>query len=191
MPPKRKIEELSKGEKVEQPAIKKEKKEETNKPIAPSTLNIYCDGSAKDNGKANCRCGYGIFFKEGDSRNASEEVFDRPSNNRAELYAILNSINTIIETKDIALHPKIVIHSDSQYSIKSLTVWMPNWKRNGWKTADKKPVENQDLLRKIDAHLQQHKHIVFNHVYAHTKAKDAHSIGNDHADRLAKNSIGM
>jgi ribonuclease HI len=193
MPPKRKVAVLSDSI-IEQPIAKKEKKETKEadvKTVVASTLDIYCDGSAKHNGKPGCRCGYGIFFKAGDARNTSEEIFDRPSNNRAELYAILNAINIIIETKDIDSHRKVVIHSDSEYSIKSLTVWMPNWKKNGWKTASKKPVENQDLLKKIDSHLQTHKHISFNHVYAHTNSTDAHSIGNDNADRLAKRSIGM
>jgi ribonuclease HI len=164
-----------------------EKKESTKNPLE---LDVYCDGSATHNGGPNCRAGYGVFFGHGDKRNTSKEIFDDPSNNRAELHAIKRTLEILQETDDISKYKVVTIHSDSEYSIKSLKVWMPNWKRNGWKTANKQPVKNVDLLKSIDAHLQRHSHVFFHHVRAHTNNTDPHSLGNDQADLLAKSTIG-
>ena len=163
---------------------------DTSSPDKDDTiLNIYCDGSAFFNGKPNCKAGFAVFFGVGDRRNYSQQILDFPSNNRAELHAILKSLEIITSNKDVSKYKKIVIHSDSEYSIKSATLWIKGWKKNGWMTKADKPVEHKDLLQKIDKHLETYQHISLNWVPAHTNQDDPHSIGNDHADKMAINSI--
>lgn len=151
-------------------------------------LNIYCDGSAKDNGKPNCKAGFAVFFGKGDKRNFSQEFYDNPTNNRAELYGILKSLEIIIENGDIHNHKEIIIHSDSEYSINCVTRWVIGWKKNAWKTQKNTPVENQHLIKSIDTLLLKHKHVSLHHVPAHTNEKDIHSINNDYVDKMAKQS---
>ena len=71
------------------------------------------------------------------------------------------------------------IHTDSQYVHKGISEWIHNWKRNGWRTADKKPVKNADLWQQLDALAGQHR-ITWNWVKGH-----AGHPGNERADRLA------
>ena len=81
---------------------------------------------------------------------------------------------------------KLDIYTDSEYSIKSLTVWINNWKKNDWKSANKKPVANQDIIKKIDEYLQKYKGKIFlHHIRSHTGKKDYLSLGNEMADKLA------
>ena len=111
-------------------------------------LNIYCDGSAFFNGKPNCKAGFAVFFGVDDKRNYSQQILDLPSNNRAELHAILKSLEIVTSNKDVSKYKKITIHSDSEYSIKSATLWIKGWKKNGWMTKANTPVEHKDLLKK-------------------------------------------
>ncbi len=71
------------------------------------------------------------------------------TNNQGELTAVLELLRA---TRTVAQEP-LVIECDSKYVIDSLTKWMPGWKRNGWRKADKKPVLNRELLEALDAEL--------------------------------------
>ena len=72
------------------------------------------------------------------------------------------------------------------YSQKSLTEWIVTWKRNGWKNAKKKPVENQDIIKKIDCYLEKFRgKINIKWVRAHTGNRDYNSKNNAIADDLA------
>ena len=80
----------------------------------------------------------------------------------------------------------INIYTDSEYSQKSLTEWIITWKKNGWKNAKKKPVENQDIIKTIDMLLEKFKgKIIIQWVRAHTGNNDYHSKYNAFADNLA------
>lgn len=68
----------------------------------------------------------------------------RTTNNRMELTAVIEGLAALKAPSTVDLT------SDSQYTLKGLDEWMPNWKRRGWKTADKKPVKNEDLWRRLD-----------------------------------------
>jgi len=71
------------------------------------------------------------------------------TNNRMELTAVIESLRAL---KTMADAPrKAVIYTDSQYVQKGITEWIGNWKRNAWRTSDKKPVKNQDLWMELDA----------------------------------------
>jgi ribonuclease HI len=151
--------------------------------IEVDIVTVYTDGSCiKIKGKS--QCGYGIYFPNKEIKDVSKRFTKTPlTNQRSELYAIYKALKKII--KNIKFK-QIYIYSDSEYSIKSLTEWIDNWKKNGWKTANKKEVLNQDIIKKIDKKLQKYKGmIIFTHVKAHTEKKDKHSLGNAQADRLA------
>lgn len=112
------------------------------------------------------------------------------TNQISELYAIRNSlyhVYTYISDSNYnkVLDLNITIYSDSKYAINCATVWIKNWKQNGWRTAKRKPVENIQLVQDIDLIISslRKKDVViqFKHVYGHSGDKY-----NELADRLAK-----
>jgi ribonuclease HI len=106
-------------------------------------------------------------------RNGSLYDDDR-TNNRAELMAILMTLRDI-------QYPEYTIFTDSQYSIKCVTVWHHAWQRNGWRTSKGTPVKNADLIRPIIEQLQARSRIELKYIAAHSGHKY-----NEIADMLAK-----
>lgn len=143
------------------------------------TIIVYTDGSYQKAG-----CGYGVYFPNKELRNISRKFTKEPlTNQRAELYAIYKALKKICR---YFTFNKIQIYSDSEYSIKSLTIWKRKWKENNWISSSKNPVKNTDIIIKIDEILEKHKDkIEFTHVRAHTGKTDKHSLGNEKADKLA------
>tara|TARA_B100000214_G_C23967030_1_gene628244 strand:- start:1716 stop:2396 length:681 start_codon:yes stop_codon:yes gene_type:complete len=145
-----------------------------------NVITLYTDGSCIGNGKKNAIAGIGVYFGENDDRNISEPfIDDNQSNQRAELYAIYRALFTLKDYDD-----KIVIYTDSEYSIKSLTIWIKNWLKNNWKNTKGEIVKNKDLIEKC-YELYIKMKVNFVHVRSHTGKTDIHSIGNDNADKLA------
>jgi ribonuclease HI len=130
-------------------------------------------------------CGYGIHFPNNEFQDIGKAFTKEPlTNQRAELYAIYKAIK-IITTHDKNLN--ILLYTDSEYSIKSLTEWIHNWKKNNWISSTKKPVLNQDIIKNIDKLMEEHiGKIKFKHVRSHTGKLDYESIHNEIADKLAK-----
>lgn len=147
-------------------------------------IEIFTDGSCMKK-KTDIYCGYGVYFPNGELSNISKKFTIKPlTNQRSELYAIYRGIKKITTNFDFST---IMIYSDSEYSIKSLTIWIKNWKKNGWLTAQKKTVLNVDIIQKIDTIMEKYKNkIKFTHVKAHTGNQDILSKNNDIADKLAK-----
>lgn len=99
------------------------------------------------------------------------------TNNRMELMGVIQALNAL-------KHPcSVDVYTDSQYVQKGLTEWLPNWKARGWKTADKKPVKNDDLWKMLDLARQRHV------VRLHWVKGHAGDVGNETADRLARQGI--
>jgi ribonuclease HI len=151
------------------------------------SIDVYTDGSLKMKSGNLYGCGYGIYFPGKELKNVSAPFTISPiTNNRAELHAIHQAIVRIIKNYTFEL---INIYTDSQYAQMSLTVWIHEWKKkNNWKNSKKKPVENQDLIMKIDKYLQRyHGKINIQWVRAHAKGTQVHihSAGNAKADALA------
>jgi ribonuclease HI len=96
------------------------------------------------------------------------------TNNRMELMAAISALETLSRPCTVALH------TDSQYVKGGITGWIHGWKRNGWKTADKKPVKNEDLWRRLDAALARHR-VEWRWVKGH-----AGDVMNERADALAR-----
>ena len=104
-------------------------------------LKIWTDGSCLGNPGPG-----GWAFVATDGKNRAERSGGErdTTNNRMELTAVIRAISAARK------HNEIEIHTDSQYVKNGTMVWMKNWKKNNWRTADKKPVKNQDLWQQLD-----------------------------------------
>ena len=144
-------------------------------------MYVFTDGAVTGNNKNNPNRKGGIgVWSEKDSFSGKVE---KPTNNICELLAIKKALEMFPE--------KITIVTDSEYCIKSLTVWIKIWKKNGWITSSKKPVLNKELLQEIDE-LIQIKKPKFKHIKSHMKEPDDFEseeyklwYGNMKADSLA------
>lgn len=96
------------------------------------------------------------------------------TNNRMEMMAAIQALESLKHTK------KVVLFTDSTYLRDGITSWIHGWKRNGWKTAAKKPVKNEDLWRRLDAALKGHE-IDWRWVKGHAGHPE-----NERADELAR-----
>jgi len=99
------------------------------------------------------------------------------TNNRMELTAAIEALNALKGGR------KVVLHTDSKYVMHGITEWMANWKKRGWKTANKKPVKNQDLWVALDEAIQRH-----DIKWVWVKGHSGHD-GNEEADALANRGI--
>jgi ribonuclease HI len=104
-------------------------------------LKIWTDGSCLGNPGPG-----GWAFVATDGKNTAERSGGEAdtTNNRMELTAVIRAL------KAASKHAEVEIHTDSQYVKNGMQVWIKNWKKNGWKTADKKVVKNQDLWMLLD-----------------------------------------
>lgn len=146
-------------------------------------INIYTDGSLMRK-KDKIYCGYGIYFPGGEYKSIGRKFTHEPiTNNRAELYAILKSIviANIIHEKNNNCVKEINIYSDSEYAVKSINIWLANWKKSG------KSYLNADIIDSIDSLIKSVDFsVVVKHIKSHTGQNDIHSINNDIVDGLAK-----
>ena len=99
------------------------------------------------------------------------------TNNRMELTAAIEALEALSRPC------RVELHTDSQYLRGGVTAWMHGWKRNGWRTADKKPVKNDDLWRRLDAAAERHD-IDWRWVKGH-----AGDEMNERADELARQGM--
>ncbi len=104
-------------------------------------LKIWTDGSCLGNPGPG-----GWAFVATDDKNIAERSGGEPNttNNRMELTAVIRALTAARR------HSEIELHTDSQYVKNGMQLWMKNWKKNNWRTADKKPVKNQDLWMQLD-----------------------------------------
>src|ERR1700749_2992548 len=113
-------------------------------------LRLFTDGSCQNNGKKNARAGIGIYFPRKQLPNVSKRfMVGAITNQRAELYAILVAIKMVEKANLLHEYSSLVIYTDSNYSIKCVTVWIKDWIKNGWKNKKKQPVANADIIKKI------------------------------------------
>jgi ribonuclease HI len=142
---------------------------------------LYADGSCTKNGQKGARAGIGIYNAPGSKYNLSEpwsSELGSQTNQRAELMA---GIRALERTAGLALGSPLEIRSDSEYLIKGMTEWMPQWKKNGWHSSTKKPVKNKELWLKLDVLATSHPaKITWTHVRGH-----ANVAGNEEADKAA------
>ena len=99
------------------------------------------------------------------------------TNNRMELMAVISALEALKRPVPIRLY------TDSEYVRRGITEWLKSWKARGWKTADRKPVKNQDLWERLDAIASRHE-IEWHWVKGHSGVP-----GNERVDRLANAAI--
>ena len=99
------------------------------------------------------------------------------TNNRMELMAVIKALTALKVPCEVALY------TDSQYVRHGITAWIHNWKRNGWKTSDRKPVKNADLWQALESAAARHK------VEWHWVKGHADNPGNQRADELANMGV--
>lgn len=131
---------------------------------------IFSDGACSGNPGPG---GWGAVLIYGDHRKEIKGGEAESTNNRMELTAAIRALEAL-------KHPcHIEFHTDSNYLREGITSWIQTWKRNGWKTAQKKPVKNVDLWQSLDAAREQHD-ITWHWVKGHAGHPE-----NERADELA------
>ena len=121
--------------------------------------------------------GWGVVLRYNGNFKKLNGYDPETTNNRMELTAVIESLKALTRPCDIELH------TDSKYVMQGITEWLNNWKRNGWRTAARKPVKNIDLWQQLDEEVARHK-IAWNWVKGHSGIED-----NEIADELANAAI--
>lgn len=140
------------------------------------TVQIYTDGACKGNPGVG---GWGALLRYGSVEKELCGGAQLTTNNRMELQAVIEGI------KALKNRCTVEVYTDSVYVQKGVTEWLVNWKARGWKTADKKPVKNDDLWRELDALLPT-QDLSWHWVKGH-----AGHVENERADELANRGVQM
>lgn len=144
---------------------------------------VYMDGACSKNGHKDAKAGIGIYFGENDPRNVSKKLDGKHTNNVAELNAMILSCSIV--QSDLEKGKNITFVSDSEYTIKCATSYGKTQQTLHWE----KEFPNKDLVKTLYEMCCNYSNLQFLHVKAHTNKTDKHSLGNEHADLLARKSI--
>ena len=139
-----------------------------------ATVEIYTDGACRGNPGPG---GWGALLIAGKHRKSLHGGEHETTNNRMELTAAIEALNALHGTR------RVILHTDSKYVKEGIESWLPNWKARGWKTANRKPVKNQDLWLALDEAVGRHQ-LAWKWVKGH-----AGDPGNEAADALANRGI--
>jgi ribonuclease HI len=137
-------------------------------------VEIYTDGACKGNPGVG---GWGALLSGGGK---TRELFGgeaHTTNNRMELTAVIRALEALKR------RCRVRLHTDSKYVQQGISEWIHSWKKRGWKTADKKPVKNEDLWRELDVLATQH-----DIEWLWVKGHAGHD-GNERADELANRGV--
>lgn len=137
-------------------------------------VEIYTDGACRGNPGPG---GWGALLRYESTEKELYAAEAETTNNRMELLAVINALESLTSSCNINLT------TDSKYVIQGINEWMPNWKKNQWRTASKKPVKNQDLWQRLDVARDPHK-IEWHWVKGHSGHE-----GNERVDALANKAI--
>jgi ribonuclease HI len=137
-------------------------------------VEIWTDGACSDNPGPG---GWGAILRTGGHEKELSGGEAATTNNRMELTAAIAALEALKRPCRVGLH------TDSQYLRGGVTGWIDNWKRNGWRTADKRPVKNDDLWRRLDEAAQRHE-IEWRWIRSH-----AGDEMNERADALARRGM--
>ena len=147
-------------------------KSEASAALTP--VEIWTDGACKGNPGPG---GWGALLRSGGKE---RELFggDRDTtNNRMELTAVIEALTALTRRCEVT------VHTDSQYVKNGITEWLPQWERRGWKTADRKPVKNVELWKRLDEQVRRHD-VQWRWVKGHSG-----DPGNERADELANRGV--
>lgn len=137
-------------------------------------VEVFTDGACRGNPGPG---GWGVVLRYQGQEKELHGGEAQTTNNRMELMAAIMALESLTR------HCKVHLTTDSQYVRQGITQWMTNWKKRGWKTADRKPVKNQDLWQRLDAAAARHD-VQWHWVRGHTGHPE-----NERADALANRGI--
>lgn len=137
---------------------------------------VYTDGCCSQNGNLKARAGIGVYWGPNHPMNVAERLEGRQTNQRAEIQAACKAIEQA-KSQNIA---KLVIYTDSMFTINAITKWIFTWKKNGWKLSSGSNVKNREDFEKLHK-LVQGIDVKWMHIPGH-----AGFGGNEEADRLAR-----
>jgi len=137
-------------------------------------VEIYADGACKGNPGPG---GWGAWLRYNGNEKSICGGEENTTNNRMELTAVIRALESLKRAS------KIKLYTDSSYVQKGMTEWLISWKAKNWRTADKKPVKNDDLWRRLDMLAQLHQ-IEWIWVRGHDG-----NDGNERADALANEGV--
>jgi ribonuclease HI len=133
-------------------------------------VHIYTDGACLGNPGPG---GWAALLRMNEHEKELVGAASRTTNNRMEMRAALNALQSL--TKPC----QVYLHTDSEYLRQGITAWLPKWQRNGWRTAGRKPVKNQDLWQALVTALAPHQ-VQWEWVKGHAGHRE-----NERVDRLA------
>jgi ribonuclease HI len=142
--------------------------------MTAKTVVIHTDGACSGNPGPG---GWGAVLRYGGHEKELKGGEPLTTNNRMELTAAIMALETLNRAA------MVEIHTDSQYVKDGISKWINGWKRNGWKTSDKKPVKNAELWQRLDLALQRHQ-VSWHWVRGHAGHDD-----NERADELAREGM--
>lgn len=149
-------------------------------------VRIFTDGACQGNGRTGAKASYACWFPDNKELSCSGRVpeDEQQTNQRGELMAIHRGVKVLSEKMDPS-EIDVKIFTDSTYSKNSLTVWLPLWINNGWKTSTGKDVCHRDLIEETSNILIKFKSYTISYVAAHTGKNDELSRNNHIVDRMA------
>jgi ribonuclease HI len=142
--------------------------------MADGVVEIYADGACKGNPGPG---GWGVLLRAGGREREMCGGETLATNNRMELTAVIEGLLSLKKRS------KVRVYTDSQYVQKGISEWIHNWKRRGWLTAERKPVKNADLWRRLDEVAHGHR-VEWFWVKGHAGHPE-----NERADALANKGI--
>jgi len=140
----------------------------------PEVVEAFTDGACRGNPGPG---GWGVLLRY---KATEKELYGgekATTNNRMELMAAIQALESL--TRDC----KVRLTTDSEYVKNGITQWLSNWKRNGWRTASRKPVKHMDLWQRLDKAVAQHE-VEWHWVKGHSGHAE-----NERADELANRGI--
>lgn len=137
-------------------------------------VEIFTDGACSGNPGPG---GWGAILRSGTHEREMSGGERNTTNNRMEMMAAIASLSAL------KVPSAVILHTDSKYLMDGATKWLASWKKRGWKTADKKPVKNEDLWRALEDALDHHD-VTWKWVKGHAGHPE-----NERADELARSAI--
>jgi ribonuclease HI len=138
------------------------------------SVDIYTDGACRGNPGPG---GWGAILRYGEHEKELYGAEAATTNNRMELMAAIRALEALTRPCEVTLT------TDSEYLRRGVTEWLPQWKRRGWKTADKQPVKNQDLWERLETAAAVHR-VRWEWIRGHSGHAE-----NERADQLANRAI--